>query len=249
MGLYTFGAAHGAEDGYGDAATEALVCEAPTGSVDNADDCNDDDAAIHPEAQEICDALDVDEDCDALSDDADPSVDRSTMDTWYADADMDGFGNPEVNKLACDLPAGFVADNTDCDDDDADANPELGCPRWDGLWDGELVLDLTVPDLGLSDTCSGKGSLEIEEGVRPELDVAGGTPWTCTGTTSGGDATISGNFIDEDTVDATLTIDGEDFGMTIELTEPGDLAASGTERKTVGGVLVILTHKLTATKR
>ena len=37
--------------------------------------------------------------------------------TYYADADGDGFGDINVTELSCDGPSlGFVADNTDCDD-------------------------------------------------------------------------------------------------------------------------------------
>lgn len=46
-------------DGYGDAASFTQTCSgAPVGYVDNLDDCNDADAATHPEALEIADQLD-----------------------------------------------------------------------------------------------------------------------------------------------------------------------------------------------
>ena len=237
------------EDGYGDAAAEQLVCEAPQGTVDNGDDCDDTDPAIHPAAREVCDLADVDEDCDELADDADPSVDVATMGIWYADADADGFGDPDLDTVACDAPAGFVADDTDCGDDDATANPDLGCPGpWDGVWEGTLVVGVVAPSLGLSDQCTAEANLQIEAAADPQLDVVGGTPLTCEGEAANGPVWISGDFVDEDTVDATLTVDGEEFEMTIELSAPGEMSASGSDTRVVSGVAVTLSHDLSATR-
>ncbi len=44
--------------------------------------------------------------------------------SFYLDADSDGFGDAEDVEEACQAPAGRVADASDCDDDDAEVNPE-----------------------------------------------------------------------------------------------------------------------------
>jgi hypothetical protein len=43
--------------------------------------------------------------------------------TYYADTDGDGFGNPSVSQQACSIPSGFVLNNTDCNDNSATINP------------------------------------------------------------------------------------------------------------------------------
>ena len=53
--------------------------------------------------------------------------------TWYADVDSDGFGDPAVQVSSCDRPDGFVANAGDCDDTNADRYPEAQEICGDGL--------------------------------------------------------------------------------------------------------------------
>ncbi len=106
-------------DGYGGASV--VACSDPGGTVGNDLDCDDTDASISPGSTELCDAADVDEDCDGLSDDDDPSV--SGTSTWYPDADGDLYGDATGAFDACESPVGFVADDVDCNDTDAAVNP------------------------------------------------------------------------------------------------------------------------------
>ncbi len=106
-------------DGYGDPASTASACDAPSGYTDNDGDCDDGDAAINPDAGEICDG--IDNDCDGAVDGDDSSVTGTA--TWYTDADGDGYGDPGSSTEACSAPSGTVADATDCDDGDAAVNP------------------------------------------------------------------------------------------------------------------------------
>ncbi len=110
-------------DGYG-STTSSIACNQPTGSVANATDCDDGDDAIHPVAIEVCDAGDVDEDCNDVADDDDTAATLASMSTWYADTDEDGFGDPTSTNVTCDAPIGFIADGNDCDDADAAIHPD-----------------------------------------------------------------------------------------------------------------------------
>lgn len=112
-------------DGYGDLDdTGSLYCDAEAGiSADNTD-CDDSSADVNPGATEVCDELDVDEDCSGSADDADAGVDSSTFVTYYVDDDSDGYGDTtSAGSSSCDAPLGWVADNTDCDDLDDAINP------------------------------------------------------------------------------------------------------------------------------
>ena len=84
-------------------------------------DCNDADATVNPNAIETCDL--VDNDCDGLIDDNDPSLDQSDTTTWFADVDQDGFGNAAVTINTCVQPTSFVANDLDCNDSNAATNP------------------------------------------------------------------------------------------------------------------------------
>ena len=148
-------------DTYGDSADPGVYfCDgdAPTGLVDNATDCDDDNSAIHPAATEVCDADDVDEDCDGLADDADSSVDPTTQTTHYTDGDSDGFGDvTDAGTLYCagDAPSGNTTDNTDCDDSASGVNPDAAeiCDAADvdencngTADDGDSTLDTSTQD-------------------------------------------------------------------------------------------------------
>ncbi len=106
-------------DGFGDASSSIPACAQPSGYVSDDSDCDDTDAAIHPEGTEICNG--ADDDCDGLVDDDDDGV--SGRDMWYADDDGDGYGNAGDFTPACEQPSGFVSDSSDCDDTANAVNP------------------------------------------------------------------------------------------------------------------------------
>ncbi len=108
-------------DTYGDTSRSVDQCEAPANYVADGTDCDDTDDERNPGEAEVCDAADKDEDCDGLSDDDDS--DTAGLESWYADADGDGYGDAASLDRACEQPTDHVADDSDCDDPDADVNP------------------------------------------------------------------------------------------------------------------------------
>ncbi|TXG35065.1 T9SS type B sorting domain-containing protein [Seonamhaeicola maritimus] len=118
-------------DGYGNPNDSMQACSAPTGYVTDNTDCDDTQAAAYPGNTETCDG--IDNDCDG-------QVDEGVLSTFYADADSDGYGNPNDSIQACSAPTGYVSDNTDCDDTQAAAYPgntEI-CDGIDNNCDGQI---------------------------------------------------------------------------------------------------------------
>jgi hypothetical protein len=126
-------------DGFG-AGSDVLACDAPVGTVADSSDCDDTDSSVNPDATEVCDADNKDDDCDGGADDND--IDAIGKTSWYADDDADGFG-AGMPVLACDAPVGTVAETGDCDDSDSSVNPGAAevCDSIDRDEDCDTVAD------------------------------------------------------------------------------------------------------------
>ena len=175
--------ADGDEDGFGNPADSVVACVAPVGYVGNNLDCDDENAAINPDATEILDneidencngqidedsTDDTDEDGDGIPDSIDNCLGIANPNqidedgdgvgaacdcddseligfncsdgclTFFADNDGDGFGNPNIIRIACTSPAGFVLSGMDCDDTNPNINP----------------LAIEIPDNGIDENCN-----------------------------------------------------------------------------------------------
>ncbi|MCP4808912.1 MAG: hypothetical protein GY913_00315 [Proteobacteria bacterium] len=99
-------------DGYGDATSTDIDCDQPSGYVGDATDCDDLDDTSYPGGVEVCDG--ADNDCNGTIDD-----NPTDGDTYYADSDGDGTGDPDSTTVACDTPSGYTDNDWDCNDTDS----------------------------------------------------------------------------------------------------------------------------------
>jgi large repetitive protein len=110
-----------------------VVCTEDSGGWDGTaltggfEDCDDFNADTWPGADEYCDG--EDDDCDGDIDE-DTAVDVLT---WFADTDGDGFGDAATSDIDCNAASGWVSDDTDCDDTNADAWPGATEVAYDGI--------------------------------------------------------------------------------------------------------------------
>jgi hypothetical protein len=186
-------------DTYGDATVSMIACTAPAGYVSNNTDCDDTNPATHPNAVEVCDGFD--NNCNGSNDEG-----LATF-TWFIDADSDGLGNPAVTAQNCLQPAGYVGNDNDCDD--SDANPNAG----ETLYYADVDNDTFGDPFDAISTCT-----------PPSGYVANNEDCDDTNNAINPNATDNtGNGIDEncDGVDGNLGIDDAIFANVTIFPNPG----------------------------
>ena len=140
-------------DSYGDLASTTQSCIQPNGYVANTQDCDDSNGSINPAATEACDS--IDNDCDGDIDDDDSNVDTSIGGSiFYADIDLDSYGDLASMIQSCIQPNGYVVNTQDCDDSNGSINPAAteACDSIDNDCDGDIDDDDSNVDTSIGGT-------------------------------------------------------------------------------------------------
>jgi uncharacterized protein (TIGR03382 family) len=166
----------GDSDGWGDTNSSTQSCTTVSGSVLQAGDCDDGNAAVNPDATEVCNA--IDDDCDGTID-----VNATDALTFYADTDGDGLGDPSAIVLACSQPPNASANSLDCDD----SNASIGQLTFyldgdnDGYGDSNSSVLGCVPPTGYVDVAGDCN--DSRRGTNPgAAEVCNGRDDDCDGT-------------------------------------------------------------------
>ncbi len=181
------------DDGWGDALGDLQACEEPSGYTDRAGDCDDNVAAVNPNAWEICDG--IDNDCDASIDEY--GAVGSAI--FYQDDDSDGYGDSLSGTAACSAPSGFVDNDEDCDDTSDAINP-LATEVCDGVDnDCDDVIDTIDADSDgfLAEACGGGDCDDSNASINPGVSEVwyDGTDADCDGVS---DYDADGDGVDSD---------------------------------------------------
>ncbi len=199
-------------DGWGVSGGDSIVtCDPPDGYASAEGDCDDDAAAIHPTAAELCDDIDNDCDGDVDADDAELADAR----IWYTDGDGDGFGDPATESVGCEVPEGAVEAGGDCDDTDPSRHPET---PWyvdvDGDGHGSEDDAILACDQPSGTVAEGDDCDDTDADIHPDAaEVCDGTDNDCDGDTDDADDVV------EDTATWYIDGDGDGYGDARASTE------------------------------
>jgi alpha-tubulin suppressor-like RCC1 family protein len=105
-------------DGDDFGSSESIIsCSQQEGYSIFSTDCDDSNSTIHPNAKELCDGENIDENCNGFVNDEDENINIESQSKYYLDEDGDGYGNPYKSTFSCLLPEGYVENDEDCIDD------------------------------------------------------------------------------------------------------------------------------------
>ena len=222
------------DDGFGDEDSTYDACEPPSGYVPNSGDCDDSDATIYDGAEELCDG--IDNDCD---DEIDEDL---GAETYYEDADGDGFGDPDSSATDCEEPTGYVGNDSDCDDADpgepvivSQSGPISADTGWDtsgGLLDSGGMGTASDPFVTIQDGVdAAEVCVHVYPGSYTENVSFSGKDLVVWGVEGAGETSIDGGD-----AGSTVSFGGNDTSTLNGFTVTGGsgTAMSATETESVG---------------
>jgi hypothetical protein len=205
-------------DSYGNLNDTVHRTTQPAGYVIDSTDCNDNSAAIHPGATEVCNGID---------DNCNGQIDEGVKTTFYRDADGDGYGNSSLTIQACSVPTGYVTNSTDCNDSNSGIHPGATeiCDGIDNDCDGQIDKGCsTVSSLSISDTTVNESAKQVQ--VRVYLSKTSTIDVRVNYTTVSGTATAPKDY---KSVSGILTIPAGSFSAYITIRVSADKIQEPTE--------------------
>ena len=163
---------------YGDEDGDGYISD-----VVGGEDCDDNNADIHPDATEVCD--EVDNDCDTLIDADDPSLEGGYV--GHLDEDGDGFGATD-ELFSCEWGI-LIEDGSDCDDSNDAVHPDATeiCDAIDNDCDGAIDQDDSDTDQdGDGHSVCENDCDDDDDAIHPDAtEICDGIDNDCDGTIDG----------------------------------------------------------------
>ena len=172
------GAPDGDADGYGDIELSAPWCQLPDGWASNAEDCDDFDESIHPNATELCNSLD--DDCDGENDEPFPDLGlpcQSGIGACEATGVVicDGSGVGTKCSAEAGAPTEELCDevDNDCDGVANEGFSDLGSACQAGLGECLSFGQMVCSESGVETVCNavpGQPESEVCDGLDNDCD-------------------------------------------------------------------------------
>ncbi len=197
----------------------ALACTDKPGGHDTNARVHDTEVEVAPPDS----AADTEGDSGAADTSASDSGDTASWTVWYADADADGFGDPQTTRRSASAPKGYVADATDCDDTD-----------------GRVYPGADEPCDGVDQDCDGgeEGAVSLDDGsvftsVQAAVDAA--TPGAVV-------SLCEGTYTEQVVIRTDLTLQGVDAALvTLDAGDPLPSGSTVVVNRNVAATLTGLT--------